>query len=122
MSLFSKLLNMGEGRNLKAFESIVAGVNSLESEFEALDDAALAAKTDEFRSRFAAGETLEDLQGEAFAVVREAAKRVLGQRHFDVQIVGAAALHAGMVAEMKTGEGKTLVSTMPAYLNAIEGK
>ncbi|MGH8911482.1 MAG: preprotein translocase subunit SecA, partial [Acidimicrobiia bacterium] len=122
MSLFSKLLNMGEGRNLRAFESIVAGVNSLESEFEALDDAALAAKTDEFRSRFANGETLEDLQVEAFAVVREAAKRVLGQRHFDVQIVGAAALHAGMVAEMKTGEGKTLVSTMPAYLNAIEGK
>ncbi|HLT95249.1 MAG TPA: preprotein translocase subunit SecA, partial [Acidimicrobiia bacterium] len=122
MSLFSKLLNMGEGRSLKAFEGIVAAVNDLEPEFEALDDAALAAKTVEFRQRLENGESLDDIQVEAFATVREAAKRVLGQRPFDVQVIGAAALHAGMVAEMKTGEGKTLVSTMPAYLNALEGK
>jgi preprotein translocase subunit SecA len=122
MSLFSKILNMGEGRNLKTFESIVNAVNAIESEYEALDDTALAKKTIEFRERFANGESLDELQVEAFAAVREAAKRVLGQRHFDVQIIGAAALHAGMVAEMKTGEGKTLVSTMPAYLNAIEGQ
>ncbi|HJR92076.1 MAG TPA: preprotein translocase subunit SecA [Acidimicrobiia bacterium] len=122
MSLFSKILNMGEGRNLKTFESVVTAVNALEPEYEKLDDAALAEKTVEFRRRLANAETLDDLQVEAFAAVREAAKRVLGQRHFDVQIVGAAALHAGMVSEMKTGEGKTLVSTMPAYLNALEGR
>ena len=121
MSLFSKLLNIGEGRSLKAFEGVVAAVNEIEPHFEALDDASLRAKTDEFRRRLADGETLADLQVEAFATVREAAKRVLGQRHFDVQVIGAAALHAGMVAEMKTGEGKTLVSTMPAYLNALAG-
>src|SRR5690606_17346293 len=91
----------------------------IEPQFESLDDADLQAKTAEFRQRLANGETLDDIQVQAFATVREAAKRVLGQRHFDVQIVGAAALHAGMVAEMKTGEGKTLVSTMPAYLNAL---
>ncbi|MFS8495910.1 MAG: preprotein translocase subunit SecA [Actinomycetes bacterium] len=122
MSLFSKLLNMGEGRSLKTFQGIVDAVNALEPEFEALDDDALAKKTVEFRERLANGATLDDIQVEAFATVREAAKRVLGQRPFDVQIIGAAALHAGMVAEMKTGEGKTLVSTMPAYLNALEGK
>jgi preprotein translocase subunit SecA len=121
MSLFSKLLNIGEGRSLKTFEGVVAAVNEIEPQFEALDDTALRAKTDEFRQRLANGETLDDIQVEAFATVREAAKRVLGQRHFDVQIIGAAALHAGMVAEMKTGEGKTLVSTMPAYLNAMAG-
>ncbi len=113
MSLFSKVLNIGEGRNLKAFEAVAAAVNDLEPGFEELDDAALAAKTTEFRQRFDNGESLDDLQVEAFAVVREAAKRTLGQRHFDVQVVGAAALHAGMVAEMKTGEGKTLASTCP---------
>src|SRR5690554_7308286 len=122
MSLFSKLLNMGEGRNLKTFQGIVDAVNAAEPEFEALDDDALAKKTVEFRERLANGATLDDIQVEAFATVREAAKRVLGQRPFDVQVIGAAALHAGMVAEMKTGEGKTLVSTMPAYLNALEGK
>ncbi|HSJ33999.1 MAG TPA: preprotein translocase subunit SecA [Acidimicrobiia bacterium] len=119
MSLFSKLLNMGEGRSLKTFQGVVAAVNEIEPQFESLDDADLQAKTAEFRQRLANGETLDDIQVEAFATVREAATRVLGQRHFDVQIVGAAALHAGMVAEMKTGEGKTLVSTMPAYLNAL---
>ncbi len=90
--------------------------------FEALSDEELKAKTSEFKSRLHSGEPLDDLQVEAFATVREAAKRVLGQRHYDVQVIGAAALHKGMVAEMKTGEGKTLVSTMPAYLNALTGK
>ncbi|MGH3668517.1 MAG: preprotein translocase subunit SecA, partial [Acidimicrobiia bacterium] len=122
MPILSKVLRAGEGKTLKQFQSIVAAVNDVEPQFEALSDQDLATKTTEFRSRIAAGESLDELQVEAFATVREAAKRVLGQRHFDVQIIGAAALHRGMVAEMKTGEGKTLVSTMPAYLNALNGK
>ena len=122
MPLFSKVLRAGEGKTLKQFQGIVAAVNDAEPRFEALSDQDLAAKTIEYRSRAAAGESLEDLEVEAFAAVREAAKRVLGQRHFDVQVIGAAALHKGMVAEMKTGEGKTLVSTMPAYLNALSGR
>jgi preprotein translocase subunit SecA len=121
MPILSKVLRAGEGKTLRQFQGIVAAVNALEPEFEALSDQDLAAKTSEFKGRVAAGEPLDDLQVEAFAAVREAAKRVLGQRHFDVQIIGAAALHRGMVAEMKTGEGKTLVSTMPAYLNALIG-
>jgi len=122
MPILSKVLRAGEGKTLKQFQSIVAAVNDVEPQFEALSDQDLATKTTEFRNRSAAGESLDELQVEAFATVREAAKRVLGQRHFDVQIIGAAALHRGMVAEMKTGEGKTLVSTMPAYLNALNGK
>ncbi|NIA25922.1 MAG: preprotein translocase subunit SecA [Gammaproteobacteria bacterium] len=122
MSLINKVLHAGESRVLRDLGEVAEAVNALEPEMEALDDAALRAKTDEFRRRLADGETLDDLQAEAFAVVREAAKRVLGQRHFDVQVIGAAALHAGMIAEMKTGEGKTLASTMPAYLNALGGK
>ncbi len=122
MPILSKVLRAGEGKTLKQFQGIVAAVNDVEPEFEALTDQDLATKTTEFRNRSAAGESLEELQVEAFATVREAAKRVLGQRHFDVQVIGAAALHRGMVAEMKTGEGKTLVSTMPAYLNALNGK
>jgi preprotein translocase subunit SecA len=121
MPILSKVLRVGEGRTLKQFQGVVAAVNAMEPEYEALSDADLTAKTTEFRNRARSGEPLDDLQAEAFAVVREAAKRVLGQRHFDVQVVGAAALHRGMVAEMKTGEGKTLVSTMPAYLNALGG-
>jgi len=97
-------------------------INALSAEFAALSDAALRAKTAEFKSRFERGETLDDLLIEAFATVREAATRVIGQRHYDVQLMGGAALHAGWVAEMKTGEGKTLVSTLPAYLNALSGK
>jgi preprotein translocase subunit SecA len=122
MPILSKVLRAGEGKTLKQFQGIVAAVNTLEPEFEALSDQDLAAKTPEFKGRVAAGEPLDVLQVEAFAAVREAAKRVLGQRHFDVQVIGAAALHRGMVAEMKTGEGKTLVSTMPAYLNALTGE
>ncbi|MEK9596602.1 MAG: preprotein translocase subunit SecA, partial [Rhodospirillaceae bacterium] len=109
-------------RVLKTLQARVPAINALEPALEALDDAALAAKTDEFRSRLAAGATLESLLEEAFAVVREAAKRTLGQRHFDVQLVGGMVLHQGRIAEMKTGEGKTLVATLPVYLNALEGK
>ena len=121
MSLLSKVLRVGESKNLKTFEGLVDRVNRMEPSMEALDDASLAGKTVEFRNRLAAGESLDDLQVEAFAAVREAAKRTLGQRHYDVQVIGAGALHKGMIAEMRTGEGKTLVSTMPVYLNALGG-
>ncbi|HEX6299112.1 MAG TPA: preprotein translocase subunit SecA [Acidimicrobiia bacterium] len=121
MPIFQKVLRAGEGKTLKEFQKIADAVNDLEREFEALSDEELKSKTTEFRDRLANGEELDDIQVETFATVREAAKRTLGQRHFDVQIVGAAALHRGMVAEMKTGEGKTLASTMPAYLNALAG-
>ncbi|KPC75705.1 preprotein translocase subunit SecA [Thermoactinomyces vulgaris] len=109
-------------RQLKKFFSIADHIDSLEAEFQALSDAELRGKTDEFRARLEKGETLDDLLPEAFAVVREAAKRVLNMRHFRVQLVGGMVLHQGDIAEMKTGEGKTLVSTLPAYLNALEGK
>ena len=122
MSVFSKVLRIGEGKRLRELQELVDCVNGLESEIEPLTDAELAAKTDEFRARLADGATLDDIECEAYAVVREAAKRVLGQRHFDVQIIGAGALHRHMISEMKTGEGKTLVSTMPSYLNALSGK
>ena len=122
MSLFSRALRAGEGKKVKNLESIVPLINALEPEFEALSDEQLRAKTDEFRARLADGETLEDLLVEAFALVREAAWRVLGQRHYDVQLMGGMALHFGWIAEMKTGEGKTLVSTLPVYLNALAGK
>jgi preprotein translocase subunit SecA len=122
MPLFSKVLRVGEGKTLKQFQNVATEVNAVEPDFEALSDAELAGKTAEFKDRIANGASLDDVQIEAFATVRETARRVLGQRHYDVQIVGAAALHRGMVAEMKTGEGKTLVSTMPAYLNALSGK
>jgi preprotein translocase subunit SecA len=121
MSLFKRVLNAGEGRKLKLLESIVPEISALEPEMERRSDDELRALTVEFRRRHEAGEDLDDLLAEAFATVREAGRRVLGQRHFDVQIMGGAALHFGWVAEMKTGEGKTLVSTLPAYLNAISG-
>ena len=121
MSLLSKALRVGETKTLKSLERLTAQVNRLEPALEPLDDDALASKTVEFRRRLSAGETLDDLEAEAFAVVREASKRVLGQRHYDVQVIGAGALHQGMIAEMRTGEGKTLVSTMPVYLNALGG-
>ncbi|HZD22895.1 MAG TPA: preprotein translocase subunit SecA, partial [Acidimicrobiia bacterium] len=121
MSVFQNLLRAGEGKTLRQFHKIADAVNDLEPSYEALSDQELRSKTTEFKDRLANGAELDDLQIEAFATVREAAKRTLGQRHFDVQVVGAAALHHGMVAEMKTGEGKTLVSTMPAYLNALTG-
>jgi len=121
MGLFSKVLHAGEGRKLRVVQSIVPLVNALEPEMEARTDAELRAFSDELRSRGAAGEDLDQLLPEAFALVRESAKRVLGQRHYDVQLMGGAALHYGWVAEMKTGEGKTLVCTLPAYLNALSG-
>ena len=121
MSIFSKVLNAGEGRKLKLLQTIVPEVASFEAEMEARSDAELRALTDVFRGRLERGEDLDDLLGEAFATVREAGKRVLGQRHFDVQVMGGAGLHFGWIAEMKTGEGKTLVSTLPAYLNALTG-
>ena len=122
MSLITKVLRAGETRMLRDLESLVVRVNELESSVTPLTDAELRAKTDEFRTRLANGETADDIEAEAYAVVRETARRVLGQRHFDVQVVGAGALHRGMIAEMKTGEGKTLVATMPSYLNALTGK
>ncbi len=122
MSLFTKILHAGESRAIKDLQAVAARVNALEPDTQTLTDTELRAKTDEFRRRLADGESVEDIEAEAFAVVREAARRVLGQRHFDVQVMGAAALHRGMIAEMKTGEGKTLVATMPAYLNALTGE
>ncbi|MFD0556041.1 protein translocase subunit secA [Stackebrandtia endophytica] len=122
MSIFEKLLRAGEGRTLKQVKAIAVAVNTLEEDYVDLTDAELRAKTDEFREQLDDGEaSLDDLMPEAFAVVREAAKRVRGMRHFDVQIMGGAALHRGMIPEMRTGEGKTLVSTLPAYLNALSG-
>lgn len=109
-------------RELKRMGKVVVSVNGLESQIQALTDEALRAKTQEFRDRLAKGETLDQLLPEAFAVVREAGRRVMGMRHFDVQLIGGMALHEGKIAEMRTGEGKTLVSTLPSYLNALTGK
>src|SRR5256714_3672153 len=137
MGLFNKILHAGEGKRLKAVQGIVPEVNALEPEIARLSDAELVAKTGEFRQRIdraradardhdrekeLVADALDDLLPEAFSVVREAGKRVLGQRHFDVQVMGGAALHLGWVAEMKTGEGKTLVATLPSYLNALAGR
>ncbi|MCZ9348909.1 preprotein translocase subunit SecA [Streptomyces mutabilis] len=122
MSVLSKIMRAGEGKILRKLHRIADQVNSIEEDFVDLSDAELRALTDEYKQRYADGESLDDLLPEAFATVREAAKRVLGQRHYDVQIMGGAALHMGYVAEMKTGEGKTLVGTLPAYLNALSGE
>ena len=121
MSVFQKILRAGEGRTLKRLHERVHEINALEDEIAALSDDALRAKTEEFRERFDQGEDLDDLLPEAFACVREAAKRTLGMRHFDVQLIGGMVLHEGRIAEMKTGEGKTLVATLPLYLNALAG-
>ncbi|MEU7489613.1 preprotein translocase subunit SecA [Streptomyces sp. NPDC042319] len=122
MSVLTKIMRAGEGKILRKLHRIAGQVNSIEEDFVKLSDAELRALTDEYKERYADGESLDDLLPEAFATVREAAKRVLGQRHYDVQLMGGAALHLGYVAEMKTGEGKTLVGTLPAYLNALSGK
>ncbi|MFM1957768.1 MAG: preprotein translocase subunit SecA [Actinomycetota bacterium] len=121
-SIIDKLLRAGEGRLLRKLQSIAAEVNALEPNFQALTDEELHGETAALRQRFAEGETLDDLLPEAFAAVREASVRTLGMRHFDVQLMGGAALHLGNIAEMKTGEGKTLVATLAAYLNAIPGR
>ena len=122
MGLLDKILRAGEGRAIKELAKISVQVNKFEPEISSLDDQSLRAKTDSFKERLNKGETLDSILPEAFAVVREAARRTLGQRHYDVQLMGGAALHKGNIAEMKTGEGKTLVSTLPAYLNALTGK
>ena len=121
-SILDKVLRIGEGRIVKKLSGIADQVNALEDSFTGLSDAELREETDRFKARLADGETLDDILPEAFAAVREAARRTLGQRHFDVQMMGGAALHLGNIAEMKTGEGKTLVATAPAYLNALAGK
>jgi preprotein translocase subunit SecA len=120
-NLLTKILTIGENKQFREYDAVVAQVNAFESAIEKLSDAELRAKTDEFRARTTAGETLDDLLPEAFAVVREASRRTLGMRHFDVQIVGGIVLHRGNIAEMKTGEGKTLVATLPVYLNTLAG-
>ncbi|HEY0902007.1 MAG TPA: preprotein translocase subunit SecA, partial [Micavibrio sp.] len=122
LALAQKIFGSSNDRILKSYYKHIAPINALEPQFEKLSDAELRAKTDEYRQRLANGESLDGLLHEAFATVREAAKRVLGQRHFDVQLVGGAVLHSGRIAEMRTGEGKTLVSTLPTYLNALSGK
>ncbi len=121
-TLLAKVIGTQNDRELKRLRPLVEQVNALEPSITALTDEQIRAKTPEFRERLAKGETLNDLMPEAFAVVREAGRRVLNMRHFDVQIIGGSVLHSGAIAEMKTGEGKTLVATLPAYLNALEGK
>ncbi|MBN9282738.1 MAG: preprotein translocase subunit SecA, partial [Hyphomicrobium denitrificans] len=118
----SKIFGSSNERKVKGFRARVAAINALESEVQALTDDELRARTEEFRKELAAGKTLDDLLVPAFATVREAAKRTLGQRHFDVQLIGGMVLHQGDIAEMRTGEGKTLVATLPVYLNALNGK
>ncbi len=121
-AFFDKLMRAGEGRILRELSKIVTVVNEQEARIVAMSDSELRQQTELFKDRFSKGETLDDLMPEAFAVVREAAKRTLGQRHYDVQIMGGAALHKGNIAEMRTGEGKTLVATLPSYLNALAGR
>ncbi|MCR4330372.1 MAG: preprotein translocase subunit SecA, partial [Patescibacteria group bacterium] len=125
MAFLSKIFGDGSTKKLKTLEPLVAQINSYEQKMSALSDDALKAKTEEFRKRLSPpegqGETLDDILPEAFAVVRETSKRVLGQRHYDVQLMGGIILHQGNISEMKTGEGKTLVATLPTYLNALEG-
>ena len=122
MSILEKIFGNYSEKEIKKIMPVVSKIESLEPDMVKLTDDELRAKTDEFKGRLANGETLDDILPEAYAVVREAAKRTLGMRHFDVQVIGGIVLHQGRIAEMKTGEGKTLVSTLPAYLNALEGK
>ena len=122
VDIVDKALRMGEGRQLKKLENVAKAVNALEDEISALSDEDLKAQTPKFKQEIENGKSLDEIMPEAFATVREVSKRTLGQRHFDVQLMGGAALHWGNIAEMKTGEGKTLVATLPTYLNALEGK
>ena len=121
MSLIEKIFGTHSEKELKKINPIVDKIEALDEKMQALSDAELKAKTDEFKKRLEEGETLDDLLVEAFAVVREAASRVLGMKHYRVQLIGGILLHQGRIPEMRTGEGKTLVSTLPAYLNALEG-
>ncbi|MFN7088726.1 MAG: preprotein translocase subunit SecA, partial [Candidatus Paceibacteria bacterium] len=122
MSFFSKIFGDPHERFLNNLKPLVAKINELEKEFEKLTFEDFPKKTEEFKKRLSEGATLDDVLPEAFAMVREAAKRTIGQRHFDVQLLGGIVLHQGKISEMKTGEGKTLVATLPAYLNALTGK
>ena len=121
-SIAKRFFGSANDRKLRRYSARLARINALEDDFERLDDAALKAKTQEFKTRLANGETLDDILEEAFAAVREAARRTLGQRHYDVQMIGGMVLHDGAISEMKTGEGKTLVATLPCYLNALSGR
>ena len=121
-SLLTRLFGSRNERLLRQFQKSVARINAFEAQLEKLDDEALKAKTEEFKRRYADGTSLDDLLPEAFAVCREASRRVLGLRHYDVQLIGGMVLHSGRISEMRTGEGKTLVATLPVYLNAISGK
>src|SRR5260370_38325836 len=121
-TLLAKLFGTKNGRDVKAMRPLIASINALEPSIQSLSDQELTAKTAEFRQRLANGSTLDDLLIEAFAVVREAGRRILNMRHFDVQLIGGMVLHKGRIAEMKTGEGKTLVATLPCYLNALAGQ
>src|ERR1700744_3536864 len=121
-SVMKRVFGSSNDRRLKGNRPKVGAINALESEFEALTDDQLRAKTEEFRGELKAGKSLDDLIPSAFAAVREAAKRTLRQRHFDVQLIGGLVLHEGAIAEMRTGEGKTLVATLAVYLNALGGK
>src|ERR1700739_1690432 len=120
--ILKRFFGSSNERRVKSLSSRVAAINALEPQFAALSQAELRAKTEAFKARYATGETLDQLLPEAFAAVREASKRTLGQRHYDVQLVGGMVLHNGGIAEMRTGEGKTLVATLPVYLNALAGK
>ena len=122
LNFLTRIFGSRNDRVLKSLARDMRAANAFEPALQALGDEQLRAKTDEFRTRLAAGETVDRLLPEAFAVVREAARRTLGMRHFDVQLIGGAVLHRGRIAEMRTGEGKTLMSTLPAYLNALSGE
>src|SRR5882724_7201907 len=121
-ALARRFFGSANDRRVKGYQTRVDAINTLEPELAALSDEALKARTDEFRKELAEGKTLDDILVPAFATVREGAKRTLGQRHFDVQLIGGMVLHEGNIAEMKTGEGKTLVATLPVYLNALSGR
>jgi preprotein translocase subunit SecA len=121
-SISQRIFGSANEREVKRLQGMVAEINAVEADVEKLSDDALRARTEEFRKRAEDGETLDDLLVDAFATVREAAKRTLGQRHYDVQLLGGMVLHQGRISEMRTGEGKTLVATLPVYLNAITGK
>ncbi len=121
-NIFKKVFGSRNDRMIKQLRVLLGGINSLENQFSELDDQSLRAKTDQFKQQLADGKTLDDILPDAFAVVREAGKRVLGMRHFDVQLMGGMVLHQGKISEMRTGEGKTLVATLAVYLNALTGR
>ena len=122
INILSRLLGNGNERELKKIEPLVEEINALEDEYEAMSDEELRAVTAELKGRLADGGALDEILPDAFAAVRTAAKRTIGQRHYDVQLLGGAVLHQGKIAEMRTGEGKTLVATLPAYLNSLSGR